>query len=137
MSVATCEVCGQTFCDDLASDRRIHKRRHDRAVAAQTVLRGVGPCKLPINYLAREKLKGMYHDDATRHFLYTMWSHYARSLDSMDFNLRKHPDWQQYARAYLAHERHDAVVVSCLASEFGGVRADDKLPNGASYWGEK
>jgi hypothetical protein len=87
----------------------------------------------------REALKKRRDVSDVEHLRLVMWSHFARSLDAMNFDLSKHPSWHQYAKAYLANEHtretHGVDAVRVVAAEFGGAAADRKLRNGSSYWG--
>jgi hypothetical protein len=136
--LTTCNICGLTYCSDVGGDVRSHNNRHRRALAAREELHKVGPCELPLSYSAREQLK-RFTDDATEHLRLVMWSHFSRSLSSKKFNLRKHPSWPEYAKAYLAQKHtvrcFGAPAVQAVTLEFGGAVPNLKLREGSSYWG--
>jgi len=102
-TVTECKVCGFTYCADLAEDCRQHNRKHRAAVSAQVALAGVGPCPLPLSYRQREELK------RERHLV--KWSHFARSLEAMNYDLKRHPSWGEYQRTYPKNGSSYAVAL--------------------------
>lgn len=129
MRIKTCDVCGIGYCPDLAEDRWTHYRVHSKAIYARDVLTGTGPCPLPTSYREREQLKQPAYEvaDASRANDLVTWSHFARSLEAMDYDLSRHPSWRMYRehyclrqasqRAQAHYSRHDSSYAKPVSRE--------------------
>ena len=134
--VGRCTICGMSYCPDLAEDRRQHDRKCCAAQAARNALADTLPFDLPLSYQAREEMKRDLSGGSVTHMERVMLAHFARSLAAADYNVRQHPSWLRYARAYLANpslgQRCGMESLEALKARYG--TEEGSCLADLSYW---
>jgi hypothetical protein len=126
-----CWTCGKPYRGKLATDRRVHKLHHRRALTARAALAGVGPRPLPVTRAEWAQLeKRESTGDPVEDALLQMWLEYARSL-APDYDVRRHWSWPMFVCIELgrdvgtSHEdqvlfpRFDLHIREALIARFG------------------
>lgn len=141
--MVTCEQCGLTYAEDIASDVRKHSRRHEKYLLACEHFGVLFP------YKERERIK-----DRTSPIIHAQkWNtgrefslqekraaaveqiraYFSRSVESWDYSL-SHPPFKKYAAMLLNQKRWsediDPDVAQLLIKEFGQLPG---IPEGHTY----
>jgi hypothetical protein len=130
-----CEICGLNYCPEEPADRRLHTQHCRRAIKARDFY---GPW-LPLGYRAREEMKGDWEGRSPVDYLErVIQSHFARSLEAMNYDTARHPSFERYASAWLAGDRGfytDACYAPALKElrKRWPPRRSPHLPSG-TYW---
>jgi hypothetical protein len=128
-----CWDCGKRYSGHLATDRRVHKDHHRRALTAPAELAGVGPLPLPITrteWAELEKRAGGWSPNCVEEAIHRLWLEYARSL-SPDYDVKRHIDWRTWVLIQLGRDigtsdedqvlfpRFDLDIRKSLIARFG------------------
>jgi hypothetical protein len=121
-----CWTCGKPYHGKLATDRRVHKLHHRRALTARAALAGPGPLAFPVTRAEWKNLEDPQFrcvDDPVESALRDWWWHFAQSLATVGYNLKRHCSWQTYVRIQLSDENHwfwhGRDVMRTLIAQFG------------------
>ena len=126
-----CWDCGKPYRGKLATDRRVHKLHHRRAVTARAALAGVGREPLPVTRAEWAQLKRRLDTgDPVEDALRQIWLEYARSL-APDYDVKRHISWPTWVCIQLGDDvgtdtfnavlfpRFDRDVRNALTARFG------------------
>jgi hypothetical protein len=132
--IVRCNICDMTYCSDLTEDQMVHQLHCYRAQRARDFY---GPW-LPLGFRAREELKHDTRGTPAERTERVIRSHFARSLEAIDYDINHHPSFEEYASAWLADEQrvrptHRTEGAAELVKRWPP-RRSKHLADGSSYW---